>query len=374
MARVGARAEQGLAGPVAALLADSPLFRYGPCSMSVNHSDPMKIKRRPRMSLVKKFTPATCATLILLALSACSANEGKVPQHGGAVAKINGSVITRPELDRAVKSLVAQNQATQTLAPELLQKATDQALDQLTSAELLYQAASKLKIQDLDQQVAERYARNKASFPNEAEYQKALKGLGMTEAEVRGAMRKEIMVNVFVEREFAAQATVSEAEAKKYYDENRERFFQKGERLKASHILVSVDQKASAQEKQQARAKAETLRKRVHDGEDFAGVAKKESTCPSSARGGELGIFGKGQMTLPFENAAFALIPGELSPVVETEFGYHIIKLTEKLPPSTEKFEDAKEKIFAFLKKSKVQQALTAFIAQLRAKAHIEKV
>lgn len=326
------------------------------------------------MLVLKKITTASCAVLMLFTIPACSATAENGERHGAPVAKINGSVITKPELDRAVKALLAQKQGTQTLEPEQLQKATAQALDQLAGAELLYQAASRFAIKDLDQQVADRYAQNRAKFPSEAEYEKALQGLAMTPEQVRQAMRKEIVVNSFVEREFTAKGTVSQAEVRKFYDQNKGQYFNKGERRNASHILVSVDQKASAQEKKQAREKAEDLLKKVLGGEDFAAVAKKHSNCPSSARGGVLGLFGKGEMAPSFEKAAFALKPGELSPVVETRFGYHIIKVTGKLPPSTESFEEVKEKISAFLKREKVQQAFAAFMVELRAKARIEKV
>lgn len=323
-------------------------------------------------SPLKRFAGAACATLILFTIPACS--DAKAQKKGEPVAKVNGAVITKPEVDRAMQMLLTQNKVTQKLTPEQMAKVADQALIQLASAELLYQEAKKLEVKDLDKLVAEKYAQNKAKFPTDADYQKSLQQMGMSAEEVEESMRKEIVVNNYVEKEFFAKATVSETDIKKFYDENVEKVFKKGERLKASHILVGAEQKAPAQEKQKAKEKAEALLKRLKAGEEFAAVAKKDSTCPSSARGGELGVFGKGQISPLFDKAAFAMKAGEQSGVVETEMGYHIIKVHERIPPSTEKLEEVREKIAQFLKMNQTRQAVAAFVEELRKKAKIEKV
>lgn len=325
------------------------------------------------MSLsLKRFAGAACATLMLFSIPACS--DAKSQKKGEPVAKVNGAVITKPEVDRAVKALLAQNGITEQLPPDKMQKAVDLALTQLTGAELLYQEASKLPVQDLDKLVAEKYAQNKAKFPSDAEYQKALQQMAMTPQEVEESMRREIVVENFIEKQFFQKTTVSEEDVKRFYDENLDKLFKAGERLKGSHILVGVDQKASAEEKQKAKEKAEGILKRLKAGEEFAAIARKESTCPSAARGGDLGVFGKGQITPAFDKAAFALKAGEQSGVVETEMGFHIIKVEQRLAPETKKIEEVKEKIVQFLKVSKTRSSVTAFVEDLRKKAKIEKV
>jgi peptidyl-prolyl cis-trans isomerase C len=317
---------------------------------------------------------ALCAALVISALAACSQKGGK-GEGGAPAAKVNGSVITRTQVARAAQSMVAQQQGVgKAPAPEAMRKTTQLALNQLTSAELLYQAACKVPIKDLDKLVAQKYEQNRKRFPNEEQYQKALKGLAMTPQEVEEAMRKEIVVNTFIAREIAPKVTVSEAEARKFYDDNLEKLFKKGEQLRASHILVSVPQDAPPAEKLKARAKAEALLKRVRSGEDFGQLAAKESTCPSRARAGELGLFGRGEMMPQFDKAAFALKPGETSGVVETVYGYHIIKLIERLPPSTAQFSAVKGKIMQYLGTQKVRQAVATYVAKLSANANIELV
>ena len=119
------------------------------------------------------------------------------------------------------------------------------------------------------------------------------------------------------------------------------------EQVRASHILIStkpIDPNADPnQAKAQAKDKAEELLKKVKDGADFAALAKENSDCPSNAQGGDLGLFPRGQMVKPFEDAAFALKVGEISDLVETQFGYHIIKVTEHQDPNQITFREGQD-------------------------------
>jgi peptidyl-prolyl cis-trans isomerase C len=142
--------------------------------------------------------------------------------------------------------------------------------------------------------------------------------------------------------------------------------------VRASHILLGVDASASADEKQKAKTKAEDILKKVKAGEDFAKLAKDNSTCPSSAQGGDLGFFGKGQMVPAFEQAAFSLKTGDVSEVVETQFGYHIIKLTEKKEAETVKLDEVKDRISDYLKNQKMQKAVTDFLNGVKGNSKVE--
>lgn len=285
----------------------------------------------------------------------------------GAVARVNGASIDAIELRRAKKVLLRGQ-----TAPAEQQAALDkQALEQLISAELLYQAAGKLEIKDLDKQIDAKIAQGKVRFKDELEFKKAIKDLEMDEKDLREYTRRDLLISRFVDTTFVSKTVVSEAEIRGFYDKNQEKFKQ-DETVKASHILIGVDSKASADDKKKAREKAEKLRKELVAGADFAVLAKGNSTCPSSQQGGDLGFFGKGQMVPPFEKAAFALKPGEISDVVETQFGYHIIKLTERKPASTTDFKDVKTKIEEFLKGQKVNESIQKYLADARKTAKIE--
>jgi peptidyl-prolyl cis-trans isomerase C len=174
-----------------------------------------------------------------------------------------------------------------------------------------------------------------------------------------------------VEKQIMPKVTVTEEDARKFYEQNPDKFT-RSESVKASHILLGVDQKATADEKKTAREKAEKLRKELVGGADFAALAKANSTCPSSQQGGDLGFFGKGQMVPAFEKTAFALKPGEISDVVETQFGYHIIKLTEKKAAEKVEFKEARSRIEEYLKNQKVGAAVNDFLTETRKSAKIE--
>lgn len=289
------------------------------------------------------------------------------------VAKVNGVAITRAELDRATKFMLAQNQNQKELTAEEKKKADAAVLEQLISAELLYQAGKKLKIADVDSRIANQIKLGKSKFPSTAAYDKALKDSGLTEKELEEFARKEIYINNLIEQEIASKVTISDADAKKFYDENTDKFKQ-SESVQASHILIGVDPKLTADEKAKAKEKAEGLLKRAKAGEDFATLAKDNSTCPSKAQGGNLGYFGRGQMVPEFEKAAFALKSGEISDIVETKFGYHIIKVTDKKAAGTVAFDDAKNDIANYLKIQKIQQNISAFVDKLRKEAKVELV
>jgi peptidyl-prolyl cis-trans isomerase C len=287
------------------------------------------------------------------------------------VAKVNGTPVTRDQLERAIKVMASQNQMGQ-LPAGVTKEAEDAVLDQLIAAELLYQAGSKLEMKELDKQVAEKIAQSKAKFPDNAAFETALKSASLTVKELEELVRKDIVINTLVDKEVAAKITVSDADAKKFYDENLDKFKQ-GENIRASHILCGIDPKATDDEKKKAKQKAEALLKEIKAGKDFAELAKTNSSCPSSAQGGDLGEFGKGQMVPSFEAAAFALKPGEVSGVVETQFGYHIIKLTEKKEAGVTKFDEVKDRIQEYLKGTKMQKAVADYIDNLKGKAKIEK-
>ena len=138
-----------------------------------------------------------------------------------------------------------------------------------------------------------------------------------------------MMIDKMMEAELATTTVATEAEAKDFYDKNPDKFKQ-GEGVRASHILVMANESADEATKKKARAKIDAVLKRVSAGEDFAVLAKENSEDGSKDQGGDLGFFTKGQMVPAFDEAAFALKPGEISDVVTTQFGYHIIKVVEQ--------------------------------------------
>lgn len=287
------------------------------------------------------------------------------------VITVNGVSIKRAELDRTIQAFLSQNRMTAPTDPEQKKKLEEAARNQLVSMEVLYQAAQKEEIADLDRKVDMKFDEGKARFKSAEEFDKALKDNGISVQELKTLLRRDIVINNYIEKQIAGKIVITNEQAKKFYDENLEKF-KTPESVKASHILVAVDPKATPEEKEKAKKKADALLTQIKNGADFAELAKKESACPSSANGGDLGSFGRGQMVKPFEDAVFALKQGEVSGVVETQFGYHIIKSMGKTEGGTAPFDQVKAKIEEYLKGQEVQKQVAAKIEELKKTAKIE--
>jgi peptidyl-prolyl cis-trans isomerase C len=330
-------------------------------------------------------TKALCYAIILLLVQTTAAlsEEKAAPKKKGTtmeqaspstvLAKVNGVAITRGERDRALQEILAQGggRGGQQPTPEMMPQMENAALDQLINIEVLYQKGKKLTVKDLEQKVDEKVGQTRKQFPSQADFEKALKGANITENKLKDLARRNIVIDNLMQKEVFSKITVTEADAKKFYDDNPDKF-KMPERTQASHILISADQKATPEDKKKAKEKAEAIRKRVAKGEDFATVAKAESNCPSAAKGGDLGYFGKGQMVPEFEKAAAALKLGELSDVVESPFGYHIIKVMDRKPADTVKFAEVKDKIEDYLKGQKAQKPMSDYVEKIKKEAKVE--
>lgn len=287
------------------------------------------------------------------------------------VAKVNGREITRLELERS-KKIITAGQPGMQIPPYLYKEFEKQALDQLVGAELLYQGGEKLEVKDLDKDAGLKLAQIKSSFKDPQLYTQELESIGMTEPMLLEYTRRDLVIANFVNTKLGADIKVSDDEIKKFYDENPDKLVQQ-EQVRASHVLIAADAKATPEQKKAASEKAEKLQKELVAGADFATVAKENSNCPSAKNGGDLGYFGKGKMVPPFEQAAFALKPGEISPVVETTFGYHIIKQTDRIKGEPKvSLDAAREKIAAYLKSQKTSQAVATYIGQAKQASKIE--
>jgi len=190
--------------------------------------------------------------------------------------------------------------------------------------------------------------------------------------QLRSDARHDIAVQKMIDAEIAQKIPVKPEQLTDFYTKNPDQFKQP-ERVHASHILIGVPRGADAAAKAQAQAKAEQVLKDVKAGKDFAALAKEHSQDPGSApNGGDLGFFQQGQMVGPFNDAAFSLAPGAVSDLVETEFGFHIIKVTEKQTARTVPLDEVKPRLEQFLLQRNRQEQTDAFIKGLRSKGTIE--
>jgi parvulin-like peptidyl-prolyl isomerase len=181
-------------------------------------------------------------------------------------------------------------------------------------------------------------------------------------------VQMQMAVEQFVIQTFAKNVT--EADAKKYYDANKQMFAipaDPADSMRASHILIMVDKKADAAAKKAALEKINAILAELKQNPAlFEAKAKANSQCPSGAQGGSLGAFGKGQMVPEFEKAVLALKPGEISGVVETQYGYHIIRRDAAQTASVRPFAEVKDQLINALKGQEFAKAFQAYIQNLK--------
>ncbi|MGD9239754.1 MAG: peptidylprolyl isomerase [Desulfobacterales bacterium] len=310
--------------------------------------------------------------LALILVSAVGfAAEKKAP--GDMVAVVNGTIITQGEFDRVMDyELRRAAQSGQQIPDAQMPKIENSILDSLIVGELLFQESKKKGIQVKPETVAEQLTIVKKRFPSEAEFKKALEENKMTESKIKADIKRDMAIQQLLDKEVDQKVQISDEEGKTFYDTNPQ-LFQQPERVKASHILIKVDQGATEEKKVEARKKIKEVQEKVKKGEDFAELAKTYSEGPSAPRGGDLGLFGRGQMVKPFEDAAFSLKPNETSDIVETKFGYHLIKVVDKQPAKKIAYADVKDRINKHLKDQKLRTDRQLYFDKLKKDAKIEK-
>ena len=325
-------------------------------------------------------TPASAAPARSDATPAANAAAAQAPaaqpakpvpaQLPDVLARVNGETISKPEFERALASIEAR--AGGPVPPEQRDQILRNVLDQIVSYKLLVQESHARKVDATDAEVDARVQEIQGQFSNEAAFKQMLTARQTTPEQLRSDARQDIAVQKMIDAEVAPKSVVKPEQLADFYAKNPDQFKQP-ERVHASHILIGVPRGADAAAKAQARAKAEQVLTDVKAGKDFAALAKEHSQDPGSApNGGDLGFFQQGQMVGPFNDAAFSLAPGTVSDLVETEFGFHIIKVAEKQPPRTIALEDVKPRLEEFLLQRNRQEQTDAFVKGLKSKGKIE--
>jgi peptidyl-prolyl cis-trans isomerase C len=289
------------------------------------------------------------------------------------IAVVNGKGISRKDFEKEIgamrqRMMMQGQQVDETQLAEIQKN----LLEMLINRELLYQESRKSGKKVEESAVNEEFSKWKKQFPDEAQFKNIMTMMNLSEDSIKEQIRQRISVQQLIEKEISPKIKVSEEEIKAFYDKNNDAFKQP-EEVKASHILVKVDGAGDAAKKAEARKKIEEIQGKLKKGEDFATLAKANSDCPSKDRGGDLGAFGRGEMDKTFEDAAFALKPGEVSDIVETKFGFHLIKSSDKKAEKTLSYEEVKERISERLKQEKEMNEATQYSEKLKATAKIEK-
>jgi parvulin-like peptidyl-prolyl isomerase len=309
--------------------------------------------------------------VLLLASAAFLYSSGT--KQKSAVASVNGVLIPKAYLEREVRRFEEQALSQGQLVDESQRDQLNrQALDTLIDIELLYQESQRRGFEISEERIEEQLNSLRTQFGDEEGYAAALEQIGISDGELRTELGRQLAIQEMIDKDITPATTVSEQESTDFY-ENNPAFFFSPEQVRASHILILVSPDAGEEEKSEARSRITEIRKRIVAGEDFAELAGQFSEDGSSMNGGDLGYFQREQMVKPFADAAFSLQIGELSEVVTTQYGFHLIRVTDRKAESVVPFEQVQLKIFEYLQREKVMVAIEELAAQLRSQAEIQE-
>nr|WP_269438112.1 peptidylprolyl isomerase [Phosphitispora fastidiosa] len=231
-----------------------------------------------------------------------------------------------------------------------------QALDALISQKVIELEAKKQKIVVSDEDIQKEMETYYETYGGEEAFAQTLEMSGYSLDDVK----KELALNIKINKLLEPRVKITEDELKTYFEENKAQFAQQ-KQVKASHILVETEEKAN------------DIKKKLAEGQDFAQLAKENSTdAQNKDKGGDLGFFGSGDMVKEFEEAAFALKVGEVSAPVKTEFGYHIIKVSEVKAAQDASYEQSKSQIRETLFGEKAQAEYSVLMQELQKEYKIE--
>jgi len=294
---------------------------------------------------------------------------------------VNGVDITEGQIEEVIKpqlNMMAKQASNQPPAfvEQMKKMFRQRALEAMIVGRLMDEEVKEANIEvtneEVDSWIREIASAQKPPLSLE-DFKKKIAEYGSFD-EVKRKVQKELGYQKFMATQWAGKINISEADAKKHYDENPKQF-ETPEQVRASHILIKPDtadpNTDPNQAKAIAKAKIQDLLEQVKAGADFAEVAKANSDCPSATQGGDLNFFPRDQMVPAFEKAAFELEVGKVSDIVETRFGYHIIKVTDHKDASHILFEQAKDNIIKDLTQKQQSEFAKQYVEELKVKANI---
>lgn len=288
----------------------------------------------------------------------------KIPD---VVAKVNGKELRSDEYRDELQKITSRGAK---IPPERMARIKDNILKRIIEKELIDQEIAKQAIQVTDDEIQAAFDEYKKRFRTEEQFDNYLKHGKVTVEQIKERMRNKRALEKLIEK--TGDLAVTDAEAQEFYEKN-ERFYVEKEGIRASHILVKVDEGAPEDKVAEAQKKIEEIQAELKKGLDFEEAATKFSEGPSAPKGGDLGFFGRGQMVKQFEDVAFALEPNQVSDPVRTRFGFHIIKIHEKRTERKKPFDEVKDQIVESLRNKKFFKERRTLIKRLNDEAKIEK-
>jgi peptidyl-prolyl cis-trans isomerase C len=312
--------------------------------------------------------------LILAVMPATALFAEKKGQNDAApenAAVVNGKPIAYEDFQRERQLYQRHLQSRGIKPPGSEAQLNQQIINDMIGRELLLQASAKKGIKVSPEIVQEEISAFQLQFADRKQFEAWMTSMDLDEGILRQQIAQRQTIRQYIEDEIVPKVKITESEAKDYFTTNPS-MFQVSEEVHAQHILIKLENGADERQKSEARQKIGELKKRLAAGEEFNELAKKYSDCPSAQNNGDLGFFSKGRMVPAFEKAAFDLKTGQVSEVVETQFGFHLIKVLDRKAAQNLNFEDVRSQIQEQLRNQKINVEIQKLVDNMRQKAKIQ--
>jgi peptidyl-prolyl cis-trans isomerase C len=294
------------------------------------------------------------------------------PSEEDSVVTIDEENITHGSIMNAVQERMMQlsSRVPPQQLSQLYPRVYQETVEMMVANKLLSNAAKKSSLTVSDEELEEELVSIEDGIPDDRGLAEALAENGIEFESWKEELRGQMLIGKLVEEKTSSVQEATAADAAAFYEENIDNF-KVPESVTASHILIGFTPDDTDETKATKKADLESIREQVLAGASFEELAAQSSSCPSGQQGGSLGTFGRGQMVPEFEEAAFSMKTGDVSEIVETQFGYHIIKVTDSSEEGVRSLGEVKDQLLAYLTSRNKQEALSNYIEELKEKAEI---
>ncbi|MBC7962775.1 MAG: peptidylprolyl isomerase [Steroidobacteraceae bacterium] len=319
---------------------------------------------------MNNFTlPLLLAALLFLAPSPASARV-----INAIAAIVNDEVVTIYEVNREAQPVIREAEKKAALDDAARSRILQTVLDRLVEKKLIEQKIRELNIKVSEEEIRQAIedVKKQNNMPSQEALVTALANQGLSFEQYRAQLQEQIEKLKLVSMEVRAKIHVSETEMREYYDANRAKYTE-DESYRARHIFFKTGEKSPADEIKRTMTTALMVLAEAKSGKDFAELAKSYSEDPAARKdGGDLGVFKKGEMQAELESTILAMKPGEVSELVSTPAGFHIIKLEERFSGKLKPFEALKAEIEEAIYRKKSEERFGQWAKELRSKASVE--
>jgi len=317
--------------------------------------------------------------LASLAVASSSAAQQPVASHATAASteprvleegRVNGVPLMSDRLDAALNALIPMESFHRNVSPDSLAALRQRALQNVVDEELHYQEGVRLGLTASDAEVDVGVARARRGSKRPEAFDQALRQARVSMADFRQEVRRALTIRKAHDREVTSRCQVSADEAARFYADNPGRFVVP-EQLHVYAITIGVDPSSSARQWADASARANDVLRQIRSGASFDEMARRYSTDPSREKGGDMGMFHRGTLSDEFEKVTRGMKPGDVSDVIQTLYGYHIVRMTEIRPPEQRSYADTGTELRKDLTAKRCAEMEDAWTARLRAGATI---